>query len=68
MVNNMTLKNIKQKTEWWGRKDHDTVMGEILTLFSEGEKNIKDTEDLHNKIVNIDNIIYRDKLAYTIYV
>ena len=64
----MTLKNIKQKTEWWGRKDHDTVMGEILTLFSEGEKNIKDTEDLHNKIVNIDNIIYRDKLAYTIYV
>lgn len=68
MVNNMTLKNIKQKTEWWGRKDHDTVMGEILTLFSEGEKNIKDTEDLHNKIVNIDNIIYHDKLAYTIYV
>lgn len=23
---------------------------DILTLFSEGEKNIKDTEDLHNKL------------------
>ena len=54
----MTWKNIKQKTELWGQKDHDTVTGEILTLFSEAEKNIKDTEDLHNKIVNIDNIIY----------
>lgn len=40
-------------------EDHDKVtVGYFNTFLSEAEKNIKDTEDLHNKAVNIDNIIY----------
>lgn len=49
----------KKVRELWGGKDHDKVtVGYFNTFLSEAEKNIKDPEDLHNKTVNIDNIIY----------
>lgn len=57
----MTLGNIKPKlTEFLGGKisQNKIIVRYFDTCPSKVEKNIKDTETLQNKIINIDDIIY----------